>query len=301
MLLQRAVTTKWSYSKYTFDNPNQKIYVQDGKGTTQWTNIEYLAPNKYNEVLSLFFYARCNAMETKYVNIPTIVNDDTSHTLIHFLGERERQSVDAINYDVDCMHITGYATWKGLYGLTGKFEGWFSNDTAFRSNQGADELICRSSMDRIGKMEPPGVDTPARKQLMRILIADPIAKEGVEILRSRGFQAEEKTGLTESELLPIVGEYDAMIVRSGTTVTAPMIERMGAMKIIARAGAGVDNIDVPAATQKGILVMNDPGGNTLSAAEHTLAMMFSLARSIPFAHADMKAGNGPKSFGKASS
>ncbi|MCX7887360.1 MAG: phosphoglycerate dehydrogenase, partial [Verrucomicrobiae bacterium] len=126
---------------------------------------------------------------------------------------------------------------------------------------------------------------------MRILVSDPISDKGIELLKSNtAFQVDKKTGLKEDELCAIIGDYDALIVRSQTKVTRKVIEAAKRLKLIGRAGVGVDNVDVDAATQRGIIVMNTPGGNTISTAEHTFAMMMALARKIPQAHASMKAG-----------
>ncbi|MGI5964778.1 MAG: phosphoglycerate dehydrogenase [Candidatus Methanomethylophilaceae archaeon] len=124
----------------------------------------------------------------------------------------------------------------------------------------------------------------------KILVSDPLAEEGLQILKDSGFPVDVKTKLTEDELCGIIGEYDCLIVRSGTKVTKKVIEAGKNLKVVGRAGVGVDNIDVPAATEKGILVMNTPSANILSAAEHTVAMLLSLARNIPFAHASMHKG-----------
>jgi D-3-phosphoglycerate dehydrogenase len=127
--------------------------------------------------------------------------------------------------------------------------------------------------------------------MTKILIADAIAAKGVETLRANpALQVDVKTGLKEEELLPIIGEYDALVVRSQTKVTKKIIDAAKKLRVIGRAGVGVDNVDVPAATQRGIIVMNTPGGNTISTAEHTFSMMMALARKIPQAHASMKAG-----------
>ncbi|MHC5158345.1 MAG: phosphoglycerate dehydrogenase, partial [Planctomycetota bacterium] len=107
---------------------------------------------------------------------------------------------------------------------------------------------------------------------------------------TKNFEAVIKTGISEDELSNIIGDYDGLIIRSGTRVTAKVLEKPGKLKGIARAGVGVDNIDVPAATQKGILVMNTPGGNTLSAAEHTMALMLSLSRNVVPACNSLKEG-----------
>ena len=116
---------------------------------------------------------------------------------------------------------------------------------------------------------------------MKVLITDPIEQVCTGILQKDGIQVDAKPGLPADEIKKIIGGYDALIVRSGTKVTAEIIGEANGMKVIGRAGAGVDNIDVPAATRKGIVVMNTPGGNTISTAEHTMALMMSLARNIP--------------------
>ncbi|MFA5003243.1 MAG: phosphoglycerate dehydrogenase, partial [Methanolinea sp.] len=121
----------------------------------------------------------------------------------------------------------------------------------------------------------------------RILVSDPLADEGLEILR-RECAVDVKTDLKEDQLVSILGDYDALLVRSGTEVTARVIESGKKLRFIGRAGAGVDNIDMDAATRKGIIVANAPEGNTLAATEHTMAMMLSLARSIPQANASLK-------------
>ncbi len=121
----------------------------------------------------------------------------------------------------------------------------------------------------------------------RVLVSDPLAEEGLVILRA-AVDVDVKTGLSEDELCKIIGDYDALLVRSGTDVNAKVIEAAKKMKFIGRAGVGVDNIDVDAATRKGIIVANAPEGNTLAATEHTMAMMLSLARNIPQANASLK-------------
>jgi D-3-phosphoglycerate dehydrogenase len=121
----------------------------------------------------------------------------------------------------------------------------------------------------------------------RVLVSDPLAEEGLAILRA-AVDVDVKTDLAEDELCRIIGDYDALLVRSGTDVNAKVIEAAHKMKFIGRAGVGVDNIDVDAATRKGIIVANAPEGNTLAATEHTMAMMLSLARNIPQATASLK-------------
>jgi D-3-phosphoglycerate dehydrogenase len=121
----------------------------------------------------------------------------------------------------------------------------------------------------------------------KVLVSDPLAEEGLAILRPV-VDVDVKTDLKEDELIKILGDYDALLVRSGTDVNAKVIEAGKKLKFIGRAGVGVDNIDVDAATRKGIIVANAPEGNTLAATEHTMAMMLSLARNIPQANASLK-------------
>lgn len=128
----------------------------------------------------------------------------------------------------------------------------------------------------------------------KVLVSDPLAKEGVAILKEFA-EVDEITDLSEDELVKIIGKYDALIVRSGTQVTAKIIDAADKMKYIGRAGVGVDNIDVDAATKKGIIVSNAPEGNTLAATEHTIAMMMALARNIPQANASLKSGEWKRS------
>jgi D-3-phosphoglycerate dehydrogenase len=131
---------------------------------------------------------------------------------------------------------------------------------------------------------------------MRVLVCDGLEKAGVEILRSaNGITVDERPSISADELARIIGDYDALIVRSKTKVTADLIERGQNLRVIGRAGTGVDNIEVAAATRRGIVVMNAAAGNTITTAEHTLAMLMSLARQIPQATASMKAGRWEKS------
>jgi len=123
----------------------------------------------------------------------------------------------------------------------------------------------------------------------RVLVADPIADDGVADLRKH-FDVDVIPGQSPQELLARIGEYDALVVRSETKVKAEHIAAATRMKIIGRAGVGVDNIDLEAATQAGILVVNAPAGNTIAAAEHTVAMMMALARNIPQAAGSMREG-----------
>jgi D-3-phosphoglycerate dehydrogenase len=125
---------------------------------------------------------------------------------------------------------------------------------------------------------------------MRILVADKLAEEGLDYLKTCGIEYDVKIGLKETELAEAVGQYDALIVRSGAKVTAKVLENPGLLKAIARAGVGVDNIDLEAATARGILVLNTAAASTLSTAEHALALMMALARKIPQAHAHVRGG-----------
>jgi len=127
--------------------------------------------------------------------------------------------------------------------------------------------------------------------MLRILVTDKLAQEGLDLLAGMDdVEVTVKTGIDEDELASIIGEYDGLIIRSGTKVTAKVLARPGRLRGIARAGVGVDNIDIPVATAKGIMVMNTPGGNTISAAEHTIALMMALSRHIVQACNSLKAG-----------
>ena len=121
----------------------------------------------------------------------------------------------------------------------------------------------------------------------KVLVSDPLAEEGLAILRA-SCDVDVRTDLSEEQLAAIIKDYEALLVRSGTEVTAKIIEAGKNLRFIGRAGAGVDNIDMEAATRRGIIVANAPEGNTLAATEHTMAMMLSLARNIPQANASLK-------------
>lgn len=124
---------------------------------------------------------------------------------------------------------------------------------------------------------------------MKVLAADGISPKGIELLQ-QDFDVVVKDKLPAEELLEIIPEFDALLVRSASKVTAEVIEKAEKLKIIGRAGVGVDNIDIPAATAKGIIVINSPGGNTIAATEHTMAMMLSMARNIPIANETTQKG-----------
>lgn len=129
---------------------------------------------------------------------------------------------------------------------------------------------------------------------MKILVSDSLSKQGVEVLEKAGFTVVVKTKLPKEELLKEIKDADGLIVRSGTKVTAELIAAAEKLKVIGRAGSGLDNVDTPAATRRGIVVMNTPGGNTVTTAEHTLSMMCSMARRIPQATASTKQGKWEK-------
>ncbi len=126
---------------------------------------------------------------------------------------------------------------------------------------------------------------------VRVLVADSISDKGIELLRSTpGFEVTVKTGMKEDELKRTVGEYDAMIVRSATQVTEPILDKPGRLRAIGRAGTGVDNIHLEAASRAGVVVMNTPGGNSVAAAELTFALLLAMARNVPQANADLRDG-----------
>jgi D-3-phosphoglycerate dehydrogenase len=125
--------------------------------------------------------------------------------------------------------------------------------------------------------------------VMKVLVADPIADEGIEVLRSVA-EVDVRTGLKPEELVNVIGDYEGLVVRSQTQVTAEVISAGARLQVIGRAGTGVDNVNVDEATRRGIVVVNAPTGNTVSAAEHTIALMLALARHIPQANAALKSG-----------
>ncbi len=130
--------------------------------------------------------------------------------------------------------------------------------------------------------------------MAKVLVSDPIAAEGIAILE-KAAQVDVKTGLTKDELIAIIGDYDALAVRSETKVTADVLAAAGKLKIIGRAGVGVDNIDVAKATERGVLVVNSPEGNTIAAAELTVALLLALARNIPQADSSLRGGEWKRS------
>ncbi|HRD45010.1 MAG TPA: phosphoglycerate dehydrogenase [Caulobacter sp.] len=128
----------------------------------------------------------------------------------------------------------------------------------------------------------------------RVLIADKLSPAAVDIFKNRGVDFDIKTGLTKDELIAVIGDYDGIAIRSGAKLDKDVIAAADKLQVIARAGIGVDNVDIPAATAKGIVVMNTPFGNSITTAEHAIAMMFALARQLPAADASTQAGKWEK-------
>ena len=125
----------------------------------------------------------------------------------------------------------------------------------------------------------------------KVLITDNISQEGIDILlREKNIDVDIKAGIKKDDLRKIIGNYDAMITRSGTNIPATLIENPGKLKIIGRAGVGVDNINIEAASKKGLIVLNAPTGNTLAATELTIGIMLAAARKIPLANESLKSG-----------
>src|ERR1700749_128137 len=128
----------------------------------------------------------------------------------------------------------------------------------------------------------------------KVLIADKLSPAAVAIFKERGVDADVKTGLSKDELLKIVDQYDDIAIRSATKVTADVIKAAKNLKVIGRAGIGVDNVDIPSATAAGVVVMNTPFGNSITTAEHAIAMMFALARQLPAADVSTQSGKWEK-------
>jgi len=128
----------------------------------------------------------------------------------------------------------------------------------------------------------------------RVLIADKLSPAAVDIFKQRGLDFDIKVGLTKDELIAVAGDYDAFAIRSGAKIDKDVIAAATRLKVIARAGIGVDNVDIPAATAKGVIVMNTPFGNSITTAEHAIAMMFAIARDLPAADTSTQAGKWEK-------
>ncbi|UNK80759.1 phosphoglycerate dehydrogenase [Sphingopyxis granuli] len=128
----------------------------------------------------------------------------------------------------------------------------------------------------------------------KVLISDKMDPKAAQIFKERGIQVDEITGKTRDELIAIIGDYDGLAIRSATKVTADVLAAATNLKVVGRAGIGVDNVDIPEASKKGVVVMNTPFGNSITTAEHAIAMMFALARQIPEADASTQAGKWEK-------
>lgn len=129
---------------------------------------------------------------------------------------------------------------------------------------------------------------------MKVLISDSLAPVGEKIMRDAGLEVDVRTGLSPEELAKIIPAYDGLVIRSASKVTAEILEAAENLKVVGRAGIGLDNVDVPAASKRGVVVMNAPDGNATTAAEHAVSMMMALTRNIPQATASMKAGKWDK-------
>jgi D-3-phosphoglycerate dehydrogenase len=128
----------------------------------------------------------------------------------------------------------------------------------------------------------------------KVLISDKMDSKAAEIFRARGVEVDEITGKTPEELKAIIGQYDGLAVRSATKVTKEILAAATNLKVVGRAGIGVDNIDIPSASAKGVVVMNTPFGNSITTAEHAIALMFALARDLPEADRSTQAGKWEK-------
>src|SRR3954454_8129243 len=128
----------------------------------------------------------------------------------------------------------------------------------------------------------------------KVLISDKMDPKAAEIFRARGVEVDEITGKTPEELKAIIGQYDGLAIRSSTKATKEILEAATNLKVVGRAGIGVDNVDIPAASAKGVVVMNTPFGNSITTAEHAIALMFALARDLPEADKSTQAGKWEK-------
>jgi len=128
----------------------------------------------------------------------------------------------------------------------------------------------------------------------KVLISDQMDPLAAQIFRNRGVQVDEITGKTKEELIAMIGQYDGLAIRSSTKVTKEVLAAATNLKVVGRAGIGVDNVDIPSASAKGVVVMNTPFGNSITTAEHAIALMFALARDLPEADRSTQAGKWEK-------
>jgi len=131
--------------------------------------------------------------------------------------------------------------------------------------------------------------------MVKVLISDKLSPRAAEIFSHRGIEVDQKVGMSPDELIACIGDYDGLAIRSATKVTTDVLAAATNLKVVGRAGIGVDNVDIPEATARGVVVMNTPFGNSITTAEHAIALMFSLARQIPAANASTRAGKWEKS------
>ena len=136
---------------------------------------------------------------------------------------------------------------------------------------------------------------------MKILVADKLSQVGLDYLEAQKVDYDVKTGLSPEELAETIGEYDGIIIRSGAKLTADVLAKSGKLRAVARAGVGVDNVDLPTATSRGIIVMNTPGGNTVSTAELALTLMMALSRKVVPAAVSLTRAGGTASSTRARS
>ena len=130
-----------------------------------------------------------------------------------------------------------------------------------------------------------------QEELMKILVSDNLSESGIEkLVKVPGFEVEVNTKLTPEEFRQVIKDFDALVIRSGTKVSAEVLENAQNLKVIGRAGIGLDNVDIEAASKRGIVVMNTPEGNVITTAEHAIAMMLALTRNIPQASSSLKNG-----------
>src|SRR5665213_4436899 len=148
----------------------------------------------------------------------------------------------------------------------------------------------RATFSRKGRRASSGMSPMAP----RVLISDKLSPAAVAIFKERGVETNVKTGLSKEELLKIVDQYDGIALRSATKITAEVIKAAKNLKVVGRAGIGVDNVDIPAATAAGVIVMNTPFGNSITTAEHAISLMLALARELPAANASTQAGKWEK-------
>ena len=135
---------------------------------------------------------------------------------------------------------------------------------------------------------------------MRVLVTEKLSEQGLELLRTE-FRVDVRTDLAAGDLVAAIPPYEALIIRSATRVTAEVLDAATNLRVVARAGIGLDNVDVDAATRRGVMVVNAPQSNVMSAAEHALALLLAQARNIPQAHEALKAGTWERRGGRASS